>query len=315
MGSPFRQRSALKHDILDNNSQPWEHKHSNGRIRGTQNVVSPVVNDPGYLENQRFGNRNVFSSAGDGTKINANDQQLNQSTQIADLYNSGRLNPEGFNTQASYRKRNKIDGDFSLKNNKLKVKFPGSSKNIPNWMNNTRNVNFYDGDEADLTAPSTQYTPEQINSILSETGTASFVSDGNGGFTFESGGGGNTFNEEVAFKGDYKDDSAMPEGYTLQPPESIDAIRARILAEKTNGSKPTATIEERKAILEQKRAEILAKKANEVGQEEATMEERKAILDQKRLKILAERANKLGQTPNAPQQTGMPRPITTRNRY
>ena len=315
MGSPFRQRSALKHDILDNNSKPWEHKHSNGRIRGTQNVVSPVVNDPGYLENQRFGNRNVFSSAGDGTKINANDQQLNQSTQIANMYNSGRLNPEGFNTQASYRVKNKIDGGLSFNNNKMKVEFPGSTKNIPNWMNNTRNVNFYDGDDAELTAPSTQYTPEQINSILGQTGTASFVSDGNGGFTFESGGGGNTYDKEVAFSGDYKDDLAMPAGYSLQTPEPtiteganleerkalLDAKRAKLLEAK-------AAAEAEKALtLEQKKAKLLAFRA----EKETSLEQRKAILEEKKAKILAARAA----SSNAAQQTGMPRPITTRNRY
>jgi len=343
MGSPFKRRSALKHNILDNYGQPWEHKHG-GRVRGSTLENTPVINDPGYLENQRFGNRNVFSSAGDGTKINANDQQFNQSTQIANMYNSGRLNPEGFNTQASYRVKNKIDGGLSFNNNKMKVEFPGSTKNIPNWMNNTRNVNFYDGDDAELTAPSTQYTPEQINSILGQTGTASFVPDGNGGFAFESGGGGNTYDKEVAFSGDYKDDLAMPPGYSLQTPEPtiteganleerkalLDAKRAKLLeAKAASDAEKAANLVERKASLDAKRAKLLeakaaadAEKALTLEQKkakllafraekEASLEQRKAMLEEKKAKILAARAA----SSNAAQQTGMPRPITTRNRY
>ena len=42
-----------------------------------------------------------------------------------------------------------------------------------------------------------------------------------------------------------------------------------------------------------------------------SLEERKAMLEEKKAKILAARAA----SSNAAQQTGMPRPITTRNRY
>ena len=273
MGSPFRQRSAFKHNVLDTNSKPWDHEHLNGRVRGKQNVQSDVVADPKYLENQNFANRNVFDE--NGNKINAADQQFDQATQIANMYNSGRLNPEGFNTKASYRVRNKRDGDFSLKNNKLKVKFPGSSKNIPNWMENTGNANFYDGEDADLTAPTTQYTPDQINEILGQTGLASFVPDGNGGFAFESGGGNNTFEEEINYRGDYRDDQSMPEGFstTLSPEEEkmqqiIAARQARYNQNPLPESEDNKnlSLEERRAILEAKKAKILAARASNATQ-------------------------------------------------
>jgi len=306
MGSPFRQRSAFKHNVLDTNSKPWEHDHLSGRVRGKQNVQSEVVADPKYLENQRFQNRQVNSSTpGNDGSISAAEQQFLQSKQIAELYNSGRLNPEGFNTQASYRNKQKIDGKLKIKNGKVDFKFPGSNKSIGSWMENTNNINFNDGDDGSLTAPNTQYTPEQINDILSQTGLASFVPDGNGGFAFESGGGGNTFEEEINYRGDYRDDQSMPEGFsTILSPEE-EKMQQVIAARQAIEDNKNRTTEEKRAILEAKKAASEAMKAT-------MLEERKAKLEAKKAEILAARANASG---NAPQQTGMPRPITTRNRY
>ena len=279
MGSPFKRRSALKHDILDNNSQPWKHDHTKFGTRGVANVNKPLVPNENYLLNANKANKQVNTS--NNNSISAAEQQYNQSKQIADLYNSGRLNPEGFNTQASYYDKIKNKGNLSIKNGNVNFRFPGNTKSIGSWMDNTQNINYNDGDDGSLTAPSTQYTPEQINSILGESGMASFVPDGNGGFTFESGAGGNTYETQEMYKGPRRYSlengvkvenpnflTNMPEGYSLQPPPPM-----------TNN--------------------------------EMSLEERKAMLEEKKAKILAARAA----SSNAAQQTGMPRPITTRNRY
>jgi hypothetical protein len=273
MGSPFRQRSAFKHNVLDTNSKPWDHEHLNGRVRGKQNVQSDVVADPKYLENQNFANRNVFDE--NGNKINAADQQFDQATQIANMYNSGRLNPEGFNTKASYRDKQKLDGKLKIKNGKVDFKFPGSEKILGDWTQNTNNINFNDGEDGSLIAPSTQYTPDQINEILGQTGLASFVPDGNGGFAFESGGGNNTFEEEINYRGDYRDDQSMPEGFStiLSPEEEkmqqiIAARQARYNQNPLPESEDNKnlSLEERRAILEAKKAKILAARASNATQ-------------------------------------------------
>ena len=287
--SPLKHERETKHDHegYDDGSN-YYNSYEDKLIEGNSD----------YGSNDRLFNKSLNG------KPSAHDNLMSMATSIANDFNSGEVGSGGTYTGSDFikKKTGKFKIDFSKGNQagqsgpNINISTGKKKKTITKGQfNDTMSTDVETRDANLATNAEKGYSMDANNiyKIMRENGGMGSIVDG----VFV-GGNPNANTRSVKSRGSISKDNASDKKIAVEK-QRVERERsyyedkhARNYASSQRKSNSSGlSLEERKAILEQKRLKVREERDND-SKPTATIEERKAILEQKRAKILADRAAK-----------------------